>query len=49
MIPVAFVIVLGNHALGVPALVDPKTMFVTFSSKVFGASPRRRPLTGSSG
>jgi amino acid transporter len=37
MIPVAFVIVLGNHALGNAALVDPKTIFVTFSSKVFGA------------
>ena len=37
MIPVAFVIVLGNTALGSSALVDPKTMFVTFSSKVFGA------------
>jgi amino acid transporter len=38
MIPIAFVIVIGNHALGVPALTDPKTIFVTFSSKVFGAS-----------
>jgi amino acid transporter len=37
MIPVAFVIVLGVHALGNSALVDPKTIFVTFSSKVFGA------------
>jgi amino acid transporter len=37
MIPVAFVIVLGTHALGTAALVDPKTIFVTFSSKVFGA------------
>ncbi|MHB8693236.1 MAG: APC family permease [Solirubrobacteraceae bacterium] len=37
LIPVAFVIVIGNHALGTPALVDPKTIFVTFSSKVFGA------------
>jgi amino acid transporter len=37
MIPVAFVIVLGTHALGNAALVDPKTIFVTFSSKVFGA------------
>jgi amino acid transporter len=36
MIPVAFVIVLGLHALGSPALVDPKTMFVTFAGKVFG-------------
>jgi amino acid transporter len=37
MIPVAFVIVLGNHALGNAALVDPKTIFVNFASKVFGA------------
>ena len=37
LIPVAFVIVIGNHALGNAALVDPKTIFVTFSSKVFGA------------
>jgi amino acid transporter len=37
MIPVAFVIVLGVHALGNPALVDPKTIFVHFASKVFGA------------
>jgi amino acid transporter len=37
MIPVAFVIVIGTHALGNPSLVDPKTIFVTFSSKVFGA------------
>ncbi len=36
MIPVAFVIVLGVHALGNPALVDPKTMFVDFSATVFG-------------
>jgi len=38
LIPIAFVIVLGLHALGNSALVDPKTMFVTFASKVFGAS-----------
>jgi amino acid transporter len=38
MIPVAFVIVLGVSALGNTALVDPKTMFVTFASKVFGTS-----------
>jgi amino acid transporter len=38
LIPIAFVIVLGVHALGNTALVDPKTMFVTFASKVFGAS-----------
>ncbi len=36
MIPVAFVIVLGTKALGNAALVDPKTIFVTFASKVFG-------------
>ena len=38
LIPIAFVIVLGLHALGNSALVDPKTMFVSFASKVFGAS-----------
>jgi amino acid transporter len=38
MIPVAFVIVLGVSALGNTALVDPKTMFVTFGAKVFGTS-----------
>jgi amino acid transporter len=37
MIPVAFVIVLGNKALGNATLVDPKTIFVHFASKVFGA------------
>jgi amino acid transporter len=37
MIPVAFVIVIGNTALGNAALVDPKTIFVHFASKVFGA------------
>jgi amino acid transporter len=37
MIPVAFVIVIGNKALGNVALVDPKTIFVHFASKVFGA------------
>jgi amino acid transporter len=37
MIPVAFIIVIGLSALGNPALVDPKTIFVTFASKVFGA------------
>ena len=36
MIPVAFVIVLGNTALGNPALADPKTIFVHFASHVFG-------------
>jgi amino acid transporter len=37
LIPVAFVIVLGVSALGNAALVDPKTIFVHFASKVFGA------------
>jgi amino acid transporter len=37
MIPVAFVIVIGNTALGNAALVDPKTIFVHYASKVFGA------------
>jgi amino acid transporter len=37
MIPVAFIIVIGTHALGNAALVDPKTIFVNFASKVFGA------------
>jgi amino acid transporter len=36
MIPVAFVIVIGNAALGSAALVDPKTIFVHFASAVFG-------------
>jgi amino acid transporter len=36
MIPIAFVIVIGTTALGNTTLVDPKTIFVTFSSKVFG-------------
>ncbi|MGB8880175.1 MAG: APC family permease [Solirubrobacteraceae bacterium] len=38
LIPVAFVIVLGNSALGNSALVDPRTMFVTFGAKIFGTS-----------
>jgi amino acid transporter len=37
MIPVAFIIVIGTHGLGDSSLVDPKTIFVTFASKVFGA------------
>lgn len=36
LIPVAFVIVLGTKALGSSALVDPKTIFIDFTSKVFG-------------
>src|SRR2546425_28654 len=35
MIPVAFVLVLGVKALGNPALVDPKTIFVRFAGQVF--------------
>jgi amino acid transporter len=31
------VIVLGNTALGNPALVDPKTIFTEYSAKIFGA------------
>src|SRR5579872_1748861 len=38
MIPVAFIIVLGVHALGNAALVDPKTIFIHFAASVFGAS-----------
>jgi amino acid transporter len=37
MVAVAFVIVLGNKALGNVALADPKTIFVHFASHVFGA------------
>ena len=37
LIPIAFVIVIGTKALGNVALVDPKTIFVNFASKVFGA------------
>ncbi len=35
MLPISFVVVLGATALADPNLVDPKTMFVTFASKVF--------------
>src|ERR1700758_778300 len=35
-IPISFVIVLGVSALGNTALVDPKTIFVDFTSKLFG-------------
>ena len=38
LIPVAFIIVIGASALSNPALVDPKTIFITFASKVFGTS-----------
>jgi amino acid transporter len=37
MIPVAFIIVLGSHALSNVALVDPKTIFVHFAGAVFGS------------
>jgi amino acid transporter len=37
-IPVAFVVVLGAKALSNPALVDPKSMFVTFAGKIFGSA-----------
>ncbi len=37
MVAVAFVIVLGNKALGNVALADPKTIFVHFASSVFGS------------
>ncbi len=37
MIPIAFIIVIGVKQLGNAALVDPKTIFVNFASKVFGA------------
>src|ERR687886_732161 len=35
LIPIAFIIVLGSKALSNASLVDPKTIFVTFSGKVF--------------
>src|SRR3954466_8591717 len=38
LIPIAFIIVLGAKALSSSAFVDPKTIFVTFSGKVFGGS-----------
>jgi amino acid transporter len=44
LIPVAFVIVIGVHALGSSALVDPKTIFITFASKVFGTSSASKAL-----
>jgi amino acid transporter len=37
LIPIAFVIVIGTKALGNAALADPKTIFVNFATKVFGA------------
>jgi Amino acid transporters len=38
LIPIAFIVVLGAKALSNSALVDPKTIFVTFSGKVFGGT-----------
>src|SRR5262249_60937527 len=34
LIPIAFIVVLGAHALSDSALADPKTIFVTFAGKV---------------
>jgi len=38
LIPIAFIVVLGAKALSDSAFVDPKTIFVTFSGKVFGGT-----------
>ena len=38
LIPIAFIIVIGLSALSNPALVDPRTIFITFAAKVFGTS-----------
>ena len=38
LIPVAFIIVLGASQLSDPALVDPKSMFVTFAGKIFSTA-----------
>jgi amino acid transporter len=38
LIPIAFIVVLGAKALSNSALVDPKTIFVTFAGKIFGGS-----------
>lgn len=35
MLPISFVVILGSQALSDPALVDPKTMFVTFAGSIF--------------
>src|SRR5271154_724051 len=35
LIPIAFIVVLGAKALSNPSLADPKTIFVTFASKIF--------------
>ena len=38
LIPIAFVVVLGAKALGDPALVDPKTMFIKFAGEALGGA-----------
>ena len=38
LIPVGFVVVLGAKALGNPALVDPKTMFIKFAGVALGGA-----------
>lgn len=45
MIPAAFIIVIGLKAIGNPALTDPKTIFITLASKVFGTSAASTVLT----
>ncbi len=35
LVPIAFILVLGSHALSDTNLADPKTIFVTFAGKVF--------------
>jgi amino acid transporter len=45
LIPIAFVIVIGTKALGNVALADPKTIFVAFAAKVFGAGTGSDILT----
>jgi len=45
MIPAAFIIVIGLRAIGNPALTDPKTIFITLASKVFGVSTASTILT----
>src|SRR3954462_7387498 len=36
LIPIAFIIVIGAKTLSNSALIDPKTIFVTFSGNTFG-------------
>ncbi len=38
LLPIGFIVVLGLSALGNPALVDPKTMFVKFAGEIVGGS-----------